>query len=212
MAISAYRQGKLKKNPLLGSSLAVDPNREQERKDFMSLYGEAKQIAGEGRAGMVRRLSERYQKFGAPHVQQMEGFGTERDKLAAIDTSKERMGAKKEYAAAQAGKTAADAPRLSKKGWLKYDERFTTEQKKLLSADRKARFGVKGAQQQWSRKVAEARKYYAGQAAQKKEAYEGLVAENTARVAQIGTLTGKYNEQRGLLQARADQYNRFLGV
>jgi len=210
MAISAYRQGKLKKNPLLGSSLAVDPNRAQERKDFMSLYGEAKEVAGEGRAGMVRRLSERYQKFGAPHVKQMEGFGAERDKLAAVDTSKERMGARRELASADAG-VAAGKQWLSKAGLKKFDA-YSPSQQQVLEDARVKQYGEKGKQFQWRRKLAHGKKYYNELAAKKKEAYEGLVTENTARVARIGTLTGQYNEQRGMLQARADQYNRFLGI
>jgi len=75
MAVSAYNsEGNLKKNPLLGTSLAVDPNRKGMRQGFLDLYGEAKQRAGEGREGMLRRLSERNASLGAANQAELEGI------------------------------------------------------------------------------------------------------------------------------------------
>lgn len=73
MALSAYSsEGNLKKNPLLGTSLAVDPRRKAMRQGFLDLYGEAKKSAGEGRGGMLRRLSERNAALGAANQADLE--------------------------------------------------------------------------------------------------------------------------------------------
>lgn len=64
MAISAYGpSGRLKKHALLGTSFAVDPKQELKRKQFETLYGEAKLAAGEGREPMLGALQSRFKGF-----------------------------------------------------------------------------------------------------------------------------------------------------
>jgi len=242
MAISAYKQGKLKKNPLLGTSLAVDPNREAERESFQALYGEAREIANEGRSGMVKRLSERYQDFGRPHVAEMGRLGAERSRLAGIDTSAERMQGKKDWFAARDTSEMADKTirRAAKPGQgyefgdvSKAAEKhkmniYTKAQRETLRKARKQEWGTAlkaggrkggtmnlGAESNdwnYARKLQHAKKYYNTELSKKKGAYDKLMADNAARVASIGTLTNQYNQQRGILDAKANQYNTFLGA
>lgn len=66
--LSAYSHGNLKKNPLLGTSLAVDPNRQAMRQGFNDLYSEAKSRGtGEGRSGMLSELASQYASLGQYH-------------------------------------------------------------------------------------------------------------------------------------------------
>jgi hypothetical protein len=61
MPVSAYdAEGRLKKHALAGTSLAVDPSREAQRRQFGELYEEAKTDPAGGREAMLSRLSERY--------------------------------------------------------------------------------------------------------------------------------------------------------
>lgn len=58
---SAYdTSGRLKKHALLGTSLAVDPTREAERRAFEELHAEAAASPGATRQDFVNRLSQRY--------------------------------------------------------------------------------------------------------------------------------------------------------
>jgi hypothetical protein len=84
MAISAYdREGRLKKNPLLGTSLLSDPGRAEQREQFMSLHGEAKENVGEGRAGMLGKLAGRFKTFGGPEVERLDVIKRRQDKLSS---------------------------------------------------------------------------------------------------------------------------------
>lgn len=82
MAISAYREGRLKKNPLLGTSLAIDPNRVAMRSGYQDLIKEARATANEGREGMLRRLSERYGSLQAEHQPRLTAIPKE---IAALE-------------------------------------------------------------------------------------------------------------------------------
>lgn len=67
MPVSAYdASGRLKKHALAGTSLAVDPGRAAERKQFGKLHEEATAAAGEGRQFMEDKLKQRFKSFGEP--------------------------------------------------------------------------------------------------------------------------------------------------
>lgn len=69
MAISAYGpQGRLKKHPLLGTSMLSDPSRKDAVKQFRGLHQEAVASKDTSRAAGVKRLSKKYETFAAPHT------------------------------------------------------------------------------------------------------------------------------------------------
>jgi len=84
MAISAFgKEGRVRKNPLLGTSLLSDPGRAGQREQYMALHGEAKESAAEGRAGMLGKLAERFKAFGGPEVERLDVLKRRQDKLSS---------------------------------------------------------------------------------------------------------------------------------
>ena len=82
MAFSAYdAQGRLRKHPLQGTSLGVDPKRKTERKQFRELHTEAMGIGHLGREGMKERLKGRFRSFGQPQVQRLGALAEQRGGL-----------------------------------------------------------------------------------------------------------------------------------
>lgn len=85
MPVSAYDQsGRLKKHALAGTSLAVDPDRAEQRSQFQELHKEARTAGAKGRETMVNTLTDRYKKFGNPQMErlseiaeQKQGFETQ---------------------------------------------------------------------------------------------------------------------------------------
>lgn len=63
MPTSAYKDGALKKNPLLGTATYSVAQRADQKDRLMGLYEEAKPMAAQGRAGMEGALAGRYAKF-----------------------------------------------------------------------------------------------------------------------------------------------------
>lgn len=79
MALSAYRHGLLKKNPLLGTSFLVDPDMAVARARFMELHRAANT---EGREGMLARLANEYRQFGASHQARLQEIAAAKSPLA----------------------------------------------------------------------------------------------------------------------------------
>lgn len=118
-------QGRLKKNALRGTSLAVDPKRSKQRQQFQSLYEEARTEAGQGRVGMAGKLQSRAQKFGAAQRSRLAEIGAqqrgfEEEYRGAFDPEKERRFAMYEQGG---GKILPKGFRSrSKEGWRRETE------------------------------------------------------------------------------------------
>lgn len=63
MATSAYKGDQLKKNPLLGTATQSVASLAPRKERLMSLYGEAKAMAGQGRPGMKGTLAGRHARL-----------------------------------------------------------------------------------------------------------------------------------------------------
>jgi len=204
--ISAYRDGRLKKNPLLGTSLAVDPNRQAMRQGFMDLYGLAKNRGvGEGRPGMLAELADQNARLGqihAPRLAQMPQAYTD------IATEAGSYSDPKEIERLSGRSTSAqkyldDLAKITK-GKKKinlhpdYKVEIDTAYREAGSPGDKDRFT-----KSYLSSMASEYKAYTDQAAAKAQAlhttkYTPLVEEET--------------ERRRILQDRADLFNAFLGM
>src|SRR3990172_6248485 len=60
----AFKGEQLKKNPLLGTATQTVASQAKRKERLMGLYGEAKTMAGQGRAGMKGVLASRNARLG----------------------------------------------------------------------------------------------------------------------------------------------------
>jgi hypothetical protein len=99
---SAYdTSGRLKKNALLGTSLAVDPDQAVQKGQFEELHAEAKGVAGQGREPMLGRLQGRWQEFGQ---QQQHRLQTIAERKGSLETQYSGLGDSKMEAGFAANK------------------------------------------------------------------------------------------------------------
>jgi len=188
MAVAAYTgRGLLRKNPLLGSSLDIDPARAGVREQYMSvLYPEARQQASKGREGMVRTLSERYKRFGDPHTERLKQIRSELSTLTG-----------------EAGTLETEQLEAQKEG-TRLKEKATT-----AASKKKKTFFLDYA---GKRKYAKQERAARSEAEALKRAY----LERKQRLMDIGAISTPLAEEQTKrerkLTERSDLYNLFLGV
>jgi hypothetical protein len=225
--VAAYDEmGRLKKNALLGTSLAVDPNRATQRQAFNDLYGEAKEAAtqGMGREGFLSRLSSRYGDYERSQHQtlgelarQSQGFVSEAQKLRDFEKEDElRQRASKfrdmtsglkgkdgKLEAAEFGQLKKSAPALVDEAQQKWKKMTPIEK-----AEQKVGKGVN--QRRWIMD------YVLGgekRAMDEHAAYEANINQEVDRInSSLIPIQQEYADRQQRLADRVELYNLFLGA
>lgn len=214
-------EGRLKKHALLGTSLAVDPYRKEQREKFKSLYGEAKSAAGQGigREGMIGRLQTRWQEFGQPQMSRLGEIAREKGTLQTEaaglgDVEKEARFSEYEKWIAQPSKAIKSErfKRLAKGG---IPQEFLDEAKKEYDSLSKLDKDIYAKEHEINPTLGAFAKYLwaerYGTPAQ--QAYkEQISAEVDKLQGRYQTLEEEEMERQEKLRSRAEFYNMFLGV
>jgi len=206
MAISAYRDGRLKKNPLLGTSLAVDPNRQVMRQGFMDLYSTAKgRGVAEGRPGMLAELADQYSRLGQIHQPRLAQIPQEYTDIAteASSYSNPEDLARISQRSTTAQKYLEDLSKITK-GKKKIN--LSSEYKNEIDAAYKEA-GSPGDKDRFT-------KEYLSNMSSELKAYQD---QASAKAQQLHTykytpLAEEETQRRRILQDRADLFNAFLGM
>lgn len=225
--VAAYdEQGRLKKHALLGTSLAVDPNRASQRQQFEELYGEAKTAAsqGIGREGFLNRLSDRFGSYAQGQqptlgelARQSQGFVTEAQKLRDFKFEDEtRQRAQKFHDMTSGLRDAEGKVTASKFGQIKKGAKaLTMEAKKKWEtmtprerAEYKVSKGVGGKQFMMD--------YVLGgekRAMDEYATYEANINQEVDRINQsLIPIQQEYADRQQRLADRVELYNLFLGA
>jgi hypothetical protein len=207
MAISAFnKEGQVRKNPLLGTSLLSDPGRAEQREQFMSLHGEAKENAAEGRAGMLGKLAERFQAFGGPEVERLDVLKRRQDKLSSqandlrlegIGSAQDRLDSLRRIESGDKDPADSSVRKEYQQEWWKSEAYKTQEWKPWL-------------QDIWlPREMELAEANYS-------QAYDAAAEDYYSQLGVLGqqheSLTLEQKEREGKLAERAGLYNMFLGA
>ena len=88
MPASAYKDGQLKKNPLLGTATRTVASQAKRKERLLGLYGEAKTMAGRGREGMQGVLASRHARFAEADQAALGGL---RSRYAGLQTRAEGL-------------------------------------------------------------------------------------------------------------------------
>lgn len=223
MALAAYdAQGRLKKHALLGTSLAVDPNRASQRQAFEDLYGEAKQAAsqGVGREGFLNTLSNRYGAYERGSTQslnelarQAHGFEDEASKLRDREFEDEVRTRASKFRDMTSGLKDIDATKFRKVRKAASPLVDEAQQKwKQMTPQERANYTVnKG----MNRKQF-AMDYVLGgekRAMDEYAAYEAKINQEVDRInANYIPLQQEYADRQQRLADRVELYNLFLGA
>lgn len=216
MATAYDTQGRLKKHPLLGTALGVDPSRAEEREQFLTLHKEATSIAGEGRKGMEGRLASRYAERTASEQQALGGLGSQYAELQKQGASLRDPSKDKELAEAVASSRADWSNVQSAKKLVQITPELQTKFKEQMGLDPR---GFR----KWKRKHktpisrAEAiQKHFGGKLSevelQQKEYEEELEEKASALQAQGAPIAAEMQRRKGKLEDMIYSYNMFLGV
>ena len=203
---SAFKDGHLKKNPLLGTSFGTNPERAQDRDRFMSLYKEAKTHAGEGREGMQGRLAGRYAKFAEAN---QKALGNTQAKYE--DLQRKAANARSPEEEERLRKKLIDSEskldRLkSATKWKHIPSEYLQEYTSSSKYDPNPRRGM----------IEKMKQFYGGEAMDTvaaQEAYEQDVADKVSRYQSEGApLAADMERRQHSLQQRIADYNLFLGI
>lgn len=208
MAVSAYKDGRLKKNPLLGTALAADIDRGRERESFGQLYTEAKGMAGQGRAGMESVLAKRYAQFAEPG---QKALGELRGKHEALQSEAAGLRDPELEAERQRKLTSTSTilntlqdPAIWKSKHIPGDIRESFTKETGQKVQKKAR----GAQQ--------LKKYYAQRQTEleaERTSYEQQIADKAEELQLLGKpIEAEMERRQGSLQQQIADYNLFLGM
>jgi hypothetical protein len=208
MAVSAYRGGQLKKNPLLGTALGVDPSRAGERERFSQLHTEAKGMAGKGRAGMESSLARRYARFSETNQAALGSLGGQYRSLQ--DEARGLRDPDREAELAENISTREGRiERFSgKKGRKLARKRFKKDVKsgKISRSDAIKHWGER------SKYIQDRAQTNLGTAKTAQQTYETGIADSTKALQGRGQeIEGEMERRTSALHQRISDYNLFLG-
>lgn len=237
MAVSAFKDGMLKKNPFLGSSLLDDPNRSAELGGLREIYSEAKADPNAGRAGMLAKLAQRYREFGLPQMQRLSEINKQKADMQAInyhDPEAEGKLAKdvnlwqdfaKNYAA-QTGRKKKNANQFlsmsmhnkeiagkAQEAW----DLLTDEERMAFYVQPKMEYGLVRPKPDLKKVTKEFLGQYIGkhaaELARQQQDQQAAIAKKYADLnAQYQPLLQEQQQRQGALAQRANLYNEFLGM
>lgn len=133
MPASAYKDGQLKKNPLLGTATQSVPSRAKQKERLLGLYGEAKSIAGQGRAGMEGVLAGRYARFAEPEQRALGGLQSQYADIQSKAVAARDPEAKKKFFADYGDTSGIDAEEAYERDVANQVNRLAGEGKTLAA-------------------------------------------------------------------------------
>jgi hypothetical protein len=229
MAVSAYdAAGRLKKNPLLGTSFASDPTRALEREQYMGLHSEAK---GRTREEMEGLLTSRFQAYGRPQMTKLEELAEQeagiQQEYAGLRDPEEELGFQKQIQ--KAGKFLApydQSQYRTKTGKLKTGAIYKTLPTSEKQGIKQAWKLLSGKEKQSYKKTAKGKKgggiasFAQAEFMRQQRAAQKARSDYTDRInEEIDQLNERYipiqqdiASRESKLADRVDFYNMFLGV